>query len=95
MNCGTYEACATTPDLVIEVLSPSTRRLDEGFKLERYGALGVQEYWMVDPSRNAARIFRRTGERLQSVADLTATEGDTLTNPLFSGLEIPLAEIFL
>ncbi len=83
------------PDLVIEVLSPSTRRVDEGLKLERYGVLGVQEYWMIDPSRSAAQIFRRTGERLQTVADLTAADEDRLTSPLFPGLEIPLAEIFL
>lgn len=83
------------PDLVIEVLSPSTRRRDEGLKLERYEILGVQEYWIVDPARDAALIFRRTGEGLQAVADLTATGGDMLTSPLFPGLEIPLAEIFL
>jgi Uma2 family endonuclease len=83
------------PDLVIEVLSPSTRRRDEGLKLERYELLGVQEYWMVDPARPAARIYRRSGERLQTVAELTASASDVLTSPLFPGLEIPLAEIFL
>lgn len=83
------------PDLVIEVLSPSTRKRDEGLKLERYEILGVQEYWTVDPTRNTARIFRRTGEQLQIVAELTAAAGDLLTSPLFPGLEIPLAEIFL
>jgi Uma2 family endonuclease len=83
------------PDLVIEVLSPSTRKRDEGLKLDRYEILGVQEYWMVDPTRNAARIFRRTGGQLQIIAELTAAGGDILTSPLFPGLEIPLAEIFL
>ena len=83
------------PDLVIEVLSPSTRRRDEGLKLERYELLGVQEYWMIDPARQAARVHRRVGERLQAVAELTATDSDLLSSPLFPGLEIPLAEIFL
>ncbi|MES1243472.1 MAG: Uma2 family endonuclease [Acidobacteriota bacterium] len=83
------------PDLVIEVLSPSTRKRDEGLKLERYEILGVQEYWMVDPTRNAARIFRRMGECLQGGAELTAADGDILTSPLLPGLEIPLGEIFL
>lgn len=82
------------PDLVIEVPSPSTRRRDEGLKLERYELLGVLEYWMVDPARSAAHIYRRSGERLQTVAELAATSGDILTSSLFPGLEIPLLEIF-
>lgn len=40
-----------TPDLVVEVLSPSTRRRDYGVKFEDYGASGVEEYWVVDPAR--------------------------------------------
>ena len=66
-----------------------------GLKLERYEFFGVQEYWMVDPARQAARMHRRMSERLQAVSELTAMGGDILTSPLFPGLEIPLAEIFL
>lgn len=83
------------PDLVVEVLSDSTRKRDEGIKLERYELLGVQEYWVVDPKQEEARIYRRSGERLQQVAELSAAERDLLTSPLFPGLEIPLFEIFL
>ena len=83
------------PDLVVEVLSDSTRKRDEGIKLERYDLLGVQEYWVVDPKRSEARIYRRSGERLQRTAELTAAAGDLLTSPFFPGLEIPLFEIFL
>jgi Uma2 family endonuclease len=83
------------PDLVIEVLSPSTRRRDEGLKLERYEILGVQEYWVVDPKRHAARIYRRSDDRLRKVADLTTAGGDCLTSPLLPGLEIALSEIYL
>lgn len=83
------------PDLVVEVLSDSTRKRDEGIKLERYELLGVQEYWVIDPKRSEARIYRRTGERLQLAAELTAAARDLLTSPFFPGLEIPLFEIFL
>lgn len=82
------------PDLVVEVLSGSTRRIDEGLKLERYELLDVREYWTVDPSRNVARVYRRSGDRLRKEAELTAAAGDRLTTPLMPGLEIPLAEIF-
>jgi len=37
------------PDLVIEVVSPSTAERDRGIKLERYRRYGVPEYWIVDP----------------------------------------------
>jgi Uma2 family endonuclease len=83
------------PDLVVEVLSPSTRRRDEGLKLGRYEILGVQEYWAIDPTRHSARIYRRSGERLRKVADLTTAGGDCLTSPLLPGLEIFLSEIYL
>ena len=82
------------PDLVIEVLSDSTRRIDEGLKLERYELLDVREYWTVDPSRNMVRVYRRSGDRLRKEAELTAAAGDRLTTPLLPGLEIPLDEIF-
>ena len=37
------------PDLVVEVLSPSTRRKDMQLKMYKYAGAGVREYWMVDP----------------------------------------------
>lgn len=82
------------PDLVVEVLSGSTRRTDEGLKLERYELLDVREYWAVDPSRNVVRVYRRSGDRLRKEAELTAAAGDRLTTPLMPGLEIPLTEVF-
>lgn len=83
------------PDLVIEILSPATRRRDEGIKLETYERFGVREYWLVDPERRTVRIYRRTGDSLRKEADLAAAAGDRLATPLLPGLEIPLADIFL
>ncbi|HWN42405.1 MAG TPA: Uma2 family endonuclease [Thermoanaerobaculia bacterium] len=82
------------PDLHVEVLSESTRRMDESVKLARYERCGVREYWVVDPARSEARIYRRSGERLRKEAELSAAAGDVLRSPLLPGLEIPLAEIF-
>jgi Uma2 family endonuclease len=82
------------PDLAIEILSATTRRIDEGIKLERYERFGVREYWLVDPSRATVRIYRRAGEHLRKEAELTVAAGDRLTSPLLPGLEIPLVEIF-
>ena len=50
------------PDLVVEVLSESTRDMDLGPKVRAYGRHGVGEYWVVDPDANTVQVFRREGE---------------------------------
>ena len=82
------------PDLVIEILSPSTRHLDETLKRQRYEQ-GVQEYWIFDPRRKSVRIFRRGhGAGFGAPSELTATAGQVVTTPLLPGLEIALRELF-
>jgi len=82
------------PDLVIEILSPSTRTRDEGIKRRLYERMGVREYWLVDPLLETIHVYCRSGEALLFVVERTAEDGDLLTTPLLPGLEIPLAEIF-
>jgi Uma2 family endonuclease len=82
------------PDLVVEVLSPSTRWKDEDFKLGLYERSGVREYWLVDPERREVRIFRRTGTGLDLAAELSAASNESLSTPLLPGLEIRVREIF-
>ncbi|MFW5786140.1 MAG: Uma2 family endonuclease [bacterium] len=47
------------PDLVIEILSPSTASRDRGLKRERYEVLGVPEYWIVDPDAEIVEVYRQ------------------------------------
>ncbi|HUG42353.1 MAG TPA: Uma2 family endonuclease [Longimicrobiales bacterium] len=46
------------PDLVVEVLSPSTAARDRGAKLERYRFFAVPEYWVVDPDTRSIEVWR-------------------------------------
>ena len=46
---GYYERVEGAPDLVVEILSPSTRRKDMVLKLYKYQNAGVREYWIIDP----------------------------------------------
>ena len=46
----THDGVHGAPDLVVEVLSPSTAKNDKGYKKEAYAAAGVKEYWIVDPA---------------------------------------------
>ena len=50
---GVYGA----PDLVIEVLSPSTAKNDRGYKKRVYGTCGIPEYWIVSPSEKAVYVY--------------------------------------
>jgi len=49
------------PDLVVEVLSPSTAARDRGAKLDRYRLFGVAEYWVVDPDEQVVEVWDLAG----------------------------------
>lgn len=46
------------PDLVVEILSPSTAHRDRGIKLDLYERSGVRQYWIVDPDRDVVDVWR-------------------------------------
>ena len=50
------------PDLVIEILSPSTRRKDVTIKLHKYLAAGVREYWIIDPDQCRVLVYDFSSE---------------------------------
>jgi Uma2 family endonuclease len=82
------------PDLVIEILSESTRRSDEGPKLALYERFGVREYWLANPFLKTVTVFRLENCQFQKTAELSAQVRDFLSTPLLPGLEINLAAIF-
>jgi Uma2 family endonuclease len=57
--------CKGAPDLVVEVLSPSTRRHDRLVKLDLYQEAGVREYWIVDPDSQSVQVFLWDGNFLR------------------------------
>ena len=80
------------PDLLVEILSPTTSIRDRREKLALDERVGVPEYWIVDPERNSVQVFRLSGERYGS--ELEFGLGDRLETPLLPGLSIPLSEFF-
>ncbi len=79
------------PDLVVEVLSESTARVDRSVKLKLYGKFGVEEYWMIDPAGPTAEIYRRSPGGLEFAAKLSAA--DALTSPMLPGFSLPLRKL--
>ncbi len=82
------------PDLVVEILSPGTRKTDEATKRRLYERFDVTEYWVVDPELDAIKIYRRVKGAFARVAELGAEAGDTLTTPLLPGFAVSLAAVF-
>lgn len=82
------------PDLVVEILSDSSRQRDEILKPHLYERSGVLEYWLVDPQARSVKVFCFSGTRFLAPREFSAALGDVLTTPLLTGLEIPVREIF-
>ena len=51
------KGCHGAPDLIVEIVSPSTKSKDMGIKLFRYRMLGVKEYWVVDPKLQITTVY--------------------------------------
>ncbi len=85
---------AGAPDLVVEILSETTRKADEVLKRKRYERFGVREYWIVDPVLETAKVYRLGGAKFERLAELSREAADTLTTPLLRGFSLSLAKLF-
>jgi Uma2 family endonuclease len=83
--------CDGVPDLVVEIISPSSMRYDRVFKFNRYLRAGVREYWIVDGETNSIQAY--TLENGQYIA---AVYSDTDTAPVgvLEGCNISLSDVF-
>lgn len=80
------------PDLVVEILSPTTKTIDRGPKLKAYARYGVAEYWIVDPAERAVEIYRLTVTGYQLTRSFS--EEESLTSPMLPGFELQVARLF-
>lgn len=80
------------PDLVIEVLSPSNRRVDRVLKLQRYALFDVGYYWMLDPEAQTLEEYAREGE---AYVRRTQIDGGGLFRPaIFPDLVLDLGALW-
>lgn len=71
------------PDLVIEVLSPSTALRDRKAKFSLYEQYGVREYWLADPDAKFLEVYVRDGNRFVRLG--VFAQGDTFTSAVLGG----------
>lgn len=82
------------PDLILEVLSPATVRLDRVIKMDAYARYSVPEFWLADGAAKLIEIFRL--DRHAQLYRLTETclPGDWARTPLVPGLSVEVGRLF-
>ena len=84
--------CKGAPDMVVEILSPSTQRHDRLVKLGLYQRAGVREYWIVSPEERAVQVFILSNGLLLP-HEVYGREGVAKVNVL-DGCFIELSKVF-
>lgn len=80
-----------TPELIVEVSSPSTRAFDRGVKRDRYAGTGAREVWLVDLDRD---VIERAVIEERAVGRVTVhTVGEQFTSELFGGITFDVADL--
>ena len=81
------------PDLLIEILSPSTGRRDRTTKRDLYARRGVREYWIADPEAQTVVVMLLKDGKFETVGEYGIE--DTLTSPTLEGFSVRLDSIFM
>lgn len=81
------------PQMIIEITSPSTVRLDRVLKFNKYEEAGVKEYWIVEPENKIITCFVLEANGRYGRPKMFS-EGDTIKVATFPDLEIEVDEIF-
>lgn len=85
--------CKGAPDLIVEVLSPSTQRHDQLVKLNLYQRAGVKEYWIADPENKTVRVMLLTSDGIFQIHEVYQREDVAKVNVL-NGCFLELGRVF-
>jgi Uma2 family endonuclease len=87
------KGCKGAPDLVVEIVSPSTVQKDLKQKMALYERAGVKEYWIIHPADKTVMIFK-LNQMAQYGRPEILTKEDTLKTDLFEDLSVDLKRAF-
>ena len=82
------------PDLVIEVLSPSTERNDRTIKFQDYAAHGVGEYWIIDADAQVIEQYTLAPGATAYTLLACVTVSDRMRSPTVRGFDVPALAFF-
>lgn len=81
--------CEGAPDMVIEIVSPSSRRMDYTTKNTLYSDAGVREYWIVDPAKERTTVYRYEEDAMPVISPFD----QPLPVGILDGLQITIADL--
>ena len=87
----TRKCIVGAPDLVVEVLSPSSARMDTKIKLVKYAAAGVREYWLIDPDRERVCVYWSPED---DIATVYGPQDDVPVGIFGGEFSVPMSRIF-
>ena len=82
------KGCIGAPDWIIEIVSPSSKRMDYMIKLFKYRSAGVREYWIVDPIKNRITIYNFENDDNEEY-----TFADSVKVGIYKNLEIDFSKL--
>ncbi len=86
------------PDLIMEILSPSTAYYDLKVKKRVYAKSGVREYWVIDPIEKSIEIYENKENSFfladKALLEVESSKGSSVCSHIFTSLEISLETIF-
>ena len=85
--------CLGAPDLVVEILSPSSSKRDLTYKYELYQEHGVQDYWVAHPEEKTLLIYSLDDNQKYQPSRLY-TRGDVVSSNILNGFELNLDDVF-
>lgn len=94
-NKLTDKGCVGAPDMIIEILSPSTAAKDMNKKMSLYEHSGVKEYWVVHPTDFIVMVFRLVDGKYSRPKVYSPEEDSNVRVGIFEDLVIDLKEIFI
>lgn len=85
----TDKGCNGAPDWIIEIVSPSSIRMDYSVKLFKYRTAGVREYWIINPMKKVVQTYVFEGEEDANMYFF----GDEISVYIFDGLIIKISDL--
>lgn len=88
------KGCKGSPDMIIEILSPSSGKKDRVIKYNKYEKAGIREYWVVEPELKIISVFILEPNGKYGRAEMYTEEDKKVKVSIFPDLEIDFSTVF-